>query len=146
MKRHERNVKETLSKIPKILRINNQTAYEFVKVLGFGGYAVAFSAKLVNVEEKDDDKMNVLNGPDMVAIKIIIKNNFDSNKMKQVTTYTEREIKIMSKLNHTNIVKLYDHWIDDNCIYIILELCINKVIWFETTLTYSYTIVLVNQI
>ncbi|KAI2798835.1 Serine/threonine-protein kinase plk1 [Blomia tropicalis] len=126
MKRHERNVKETLSKIPKILRINNQTAYEFVKVLGFGGYAVAFSAKLVNVEEKDDDKMNVLNGPDMVAIKIIIKNNFDSNKMKQVTTYTEREIKIMSKLNHTNIVKLYDHWIDDNCIYIILELCINK--------------------
>ena len=44
---------------------------------------------------------------------------------KLMLEYTKKEIEILEKLNHPNIVKLHDHVQKGNIFYIILELCHN---------------------
>ena len=58
-----------------------------------------------------------------VAIKIFDKGKIKSNKEKQ---YIEREISILKKLNHYNIIKLYNIIEDENYIYLIQEYISDK--------------------
>ena len=55
---------------------------------------------------------------DVFAIKKIYRKN--DNKFED---YIRKEIEIMEKLNHKNIIKLYDKYYTDKYIYLILELC-----------------------
>ena len=58
-----------------------------------------------------------------VAIKIFDKGKIKSNKEKQ---YIEREISILKKLNHYNIIKLYNIIEDEYYIYLIQEYISDK--------------------
>lgn len=53
------------------------------------------------------------------AIKEIDKRNLKENNM---ISQINNEVKIMYQLNHPNILKLYNHFEDDNNIYLVLEL------------------------
>lgn len=114
-----------LLRLPKQLKLSEELSYQWLKVLGKGGYAVVISAKRVSQDggtpSQDDNK------PDQVAIKTIIKESFEPGKVDQVVQYTKREIDIMRRLDHPNVVRMYNHWQDDSCIYLILEFCPNKV-------------------
>ena len=46
---------------------------------------------------------------------------FDSQMQKQVL----REIEVMQKLNHPYILRLYNHFYDDDYVYLVLEYALN---------------------
>ena len=76
--------------------------YKFIKNLGKGSYGDVYLAK------KHDDQMNV-------AIKkfpIYDKNSYLSFK---------NEIKILKKIKHKNLVKIYDYYKDSRNIYLVME-------------------------
>ncbi len=52
------------------------------------------------------------------AIKAMNKNKL---KKSEMVTQIKTEIKIMYALNHENIIKLYNHFEDDNYVYLIIE-------------------------
>jgi len=55
-----------------------------------------------------------------VAVKVIDKRIFTNNFN---TKNIQSEIEIMKKVNHKNIVKLYDVFQTSNNMYIVTELC-----------------------
>ena len=115
------NESKQVLRLPKQLTVDGAT-YEWAKFLGKGGYAVALSAKRV------DPNRRASASQEMVAIKAVSKNNFNKGKINDtVVQYAMREIHIMNQLNHDNVVKLHSHWQDESFVYLVMELCVNKV-------------------
>lgn len=54
----------------------------------------------------------------MYAIKEIKKSALDSKKLLE---HAKTEVNIMYKLNHPNIIKLYNHFEDEVSIFLVLE-------------------------
>ena len=52
-------------------------------------------------------------------MKKIRKNN------REGVALIKKEIKIMYSIDHKNIVKLYNHFEDENAVYLLMELCTN---------------------
>lgn len=76
-------------------------------LLGQGSYANVYKGKIIETGEK-------------VAVKVIDKRLFaNSYNVKNI----QSEIEIMKKVDHINIVKLYDVYQTTNNMYIITELC-----------------------
>ena len=82
---------------------NKISHYEIGKIIGKGAYAIVKMCKNKITQEK-------------FAMKIYEKKNLNDNIKKKCVS---KEIEILKKLNHPNIVKLYDTIITDK--YIILE-------------------------
>jgi len=62
----------------------------------------------------------------LYAIKVVNKEKVqNSNLVEQI----RREVRIMYSLNHPHIVKLYNHFEDDNNCYLVLELCQGGTVW-----------------
>ncbi len=59
---------------------------------------------------------------DLIKTKYAIKKIYRKEDKKYIK-YVEKEIEIMKKLNHINIIKLYDIIYTDKYIFLILELC-----------------------
>ena len=74
--------------------------------IGKGAYSIVWK-----VRHKDSDKVCV--------IKVMKKKNIISQKMAD---QINREIDIMYKLNHPHIIKLINHFEDDENLYLIMEL------------------------
>jgi response regulator RpfG family c-di-GMP phosphodiesterase/tRNA A-37 threonylcarbamoyl transferase component Bud32 len=79
--------------------------YTIIDTLGFGKYSVIYK-----VLDSEDGKI--------YAIKLLTKYalHFD----RAVEDF-EREIEIMSSINHPNIIKFYKSGLHDNCPYIVME-------------------------
>ena len=56
------------------------------------------------------------------SVKTLIRSSIDSDGLQQLI----REVKIQSFLNHPNIVKLYNFFVDETQVYLILEPCLGK--------------------
>eukprot|EP00794_Sanderia_malayensis_P011210 gene11210-12386_t len=78
--------------------------YVIGKTIGKGNFAVVKCAKHTSA--------NI-----MVAIKMIDKNLLDADNLKKV----EREVRIMKKLSHPHIVKLYEVMHTDRMLYLVTE-------------------------
>ena len=76
------------------------------KAIGKGGFG-----RVWKVRYKDSDKVYV--------IKVMCKQNIIAQKM---TEQINREIEIMYKINHPHIIKLINHFEDDQNLYLIMEL------------------------
>ena len=85
---------------------NKISHYEVGRLIGKGAYAVVKICKNKITQEK-------------FAMKIYEKKNLNDNIKKKCVS---REIEILKKLNHPNIVKLYDTIITDKSILLIQEL------------------------
>ena len=76
------------------------------EAIGKGGFG-----RVWKVRHKDSDKVYV--------IKVMGKQNIINQKM---TEQINREIEIMYKINHPHIIKLINHFEDDENLYLIMEL------------------------
>lgn len=59
---------------------------------------------------------NKHNTSHQVAIKVLNK-----SKLKDHLDAIEEEVKILTKLDHPNIVKYYETYVDDKYIYLVME-------------------------
>ena len=84
--------------------LNVRDVYEFKSELGEGGYG-----KVYLVRHKKMDQLR--------AMKIISVNS--KNKDEK----TDEEIELLKKLDHPNIVKLFEYFSDDDKYYLITEYC-----------------------
>ena len=86
---------------------NNLSNYEILSILGKGGFGYVFKVRY---------KLN----NNIYAMKVISKyDNF--NHETDPKYFNKREIEMLSKLNHPNIIKYYSNFEDDKFIYFILE-------------------------
>lgn len=89
--------------------------YELGKEIGKGGFSVVVEAK----EKKTGQKY---------AIKCIKKTMVEGEDIKLL----RREIKIMKRVSHPNILKLYEVFEDEDEFYLVMELY-NQFIFFNFT-------------
>lgn len=89
----------------------NKTMGKYVleKVIGSGGFATVYLGYHTKTQEK-------------YAIKVIDRN---IAKQMDIITYVENELRIFSRLNHPNIVKVYDIIYTDESIWIVMEYMAN---------------------
>ena len=93
------SVSENLEDVPKI------TDFNFISNIGSGGIA--------NVKLYEHKKTKA-----QYAIKLIDKIKIENKAHKELFA---REVEMMYKINHPNIVKLYNHFEDENNCYLIME-------------------------
>jgi serine/threonine protein kinase len=79
--------------------------YDIISQIGEGAYG-----KVYKVRNKKNKKLR--------AMKEINGFNLNENKIKKIMS----EIEILKNLDHIYIIKLYEYYIDQNCIYLINEL------------------------
>lgn len=82
--------------------------YEILGEIGRGGFAVVHKAR--------DRKLDRI-----VAIKRLLEDQIHSKQAAQVIERFRREAQNIAKLNHRNIVGIYDHDSDDEGYYIVME-------------------------
>jgi len=88
-----------------------EDTYELGEEIGKGGFSVVYRA-----EKKGS------NPPEEYAVKCIKKKMVEGDDIKLL----RREIQIMKKLNHLNILKLYEVYEDEEQFYLVMELVKGK--------------------
>ncbi|EAL65100.1 hypothetical protein DDB_G0284661 [Dictyostelium discoideum AX4] len=86
----------------------NRSIYDFYNITDIIGEGTFSTVTLANHIEKIEDKY---------AIKIISKEVLDNERR----TYVDWEISILSKCQHPNIIKFYEHYESDEDICLVLE-------------------------
>lgn len=88
-----------------ISEINFRDRYEFISILGRGGFGEVRLYKA-----KEDSKA-------LYAIKTIHKSRFSQKNFKQIY----KEVDVLSKLDHPNIVKYYESYEESAYIHLVME-------------------------
>ena len=83
----------------------NINEFEIIKKIGEGSFGVVFKVKYKQTGA-------------IYAIKVLDKNDKKSHEGK---SYFKREIEIMYKIRHPNIVRLYTHFEDDHYCYFVMD-------------------------
>lgn len=90
----------------KYVNAYKQNGYELKQKIGSGGFAVVYLAQSIKYDIP-------------VAIKSI---EIDVRKRKQIQ-YLNNELEALEKLKHEHVVQLYEHFLLDNAIHIVMEYC-----------------------
>src|SRR5258706_7153198 len=83
--------------------------YEIERILGEGAMGVVYEGKDTRLHRK-------------VAIKTILKSALDSESAKEYSTRFAREAQAVARLNHANIVQVFDFAEEGDVAYIVMEL------------------------
>ena len=86
-------------------RIDNR--YELLSVLGSGGFGVVYKARQISTEQD-------------VAIKVLRTDKIDANDTTSLGRF-EREMRLIGKIRHPNIVRLIDFGIHEALPYMVIE-------------------------
>ena len=82
--------------------------YDIVNVLGKGAMGVVYAGMDPRLHRK-------------VAIKTILKSSLDEDTAKEYTMRFDREAQAVARLNHPNIVQVYDFGAEGEVAYIVME-------------------------
>jgi serine/threonine-protein kinase len=82
--------------------------YDIVSVLGEGAMGVVYEGQDTRLQRK-------------VAIKTILKSALDSDSAKEYSTRFRREAQAVARLNHPNIVQVFDYAEEGEVAYIVME-------------------------
>ena len=82
--------------------------YEVKGVLGKGAMGLVYDGRDPNLDRR-------------VAIKTILTRNLDENSAKAAAQRFEREVHAVARLNHRNIVQVYDYGAEGDLSYIVME-------------------------
>ena len=99
----------TISKQVKLDKI--QTQFEFIKVIGYGVYGTVREAKKIS------QSCDALSSK-KYAIKSMLK-----SKVHYHLEILQRELEILKKVDHPNIIKLYEVYEDKKYLHLVTELC-----------------------
>ncbi|KAG1696979.1 Protein furry -like [Nymphon striatum] len=83
------------------------TDYQVLNMIGRGGFASVYRAKVIDTDEE-------------VAIKMIDKKRIRTSEM---ISRVNQEVEIHLKLKHPSILELYTYFEDSEYIYLVLEMC-----------------------
>ena len=106
----QKNSTDIQFKTDALIRSYNFSPYEIyeeLSTLGEGAYGIVKKVCLKNNKET------------IRAMKIISKQNVVEGQINRLF----EEIEILKKLEHSNIMKIYEYFIDENNLYIITEFC-----------------------
>jgi len=103
-KEPEKKLKEEDRKTKDGKTVNVEDKYDLKDVLGTGAFSQVRLA-----ESKDDGNM--------YAVKII-----DKKALKGKEDSLENEIRVLKRLNHSNVVKLLEAYESRNCVYLVMQL------------------------
>jgi len=87
--------------------------YEIERVLGEGAMGVVYEGRDTRLQRK-------------VAIKTILKSALDSDSAREYSTRFAREAQAVARLNHPNIVQVFDYAEEGDVAYIVMELVKGK--------------------
>jgi len=82
--------------------------YEIKGVLGKGAMGLVYDGRDPNLDRR-------------VAIKTILTRQLDAKEQKEVAMRFEREVTAVARLNHRNIVQVYDFGSENDLAYIVME-------------------------
>jgi serine/threonine-protein kinase len=82
--------------------------YEIKGVLGKGAMGLVYDGRDPNLDRR-------------VAIKTILTRQLDAKEQKDVAMRFEREVMAVARLNHRNIVQVYDFGSENDLAYIVME-------------------------
>jgi len=82
--------------------------YDIERVLGEGAMGVVYEGKDTRLHRK-------------VAIKTILKSALDSDSAREYSTRFKREAQAVARLNHPNIVQVFDFAEEGDVAYIVME-------------------------
>src|SRR3990172_12749690 len=82
--------------------------YDIESVLGKGAMGVVYAGNDSRLQRK-------------VAIKTILKSALDADTAKEYSMRFDREARAVARLNHPNIVQVYDFGEEDDIAYIVME-------------------------
>jgi len=94
-----------MAETPDLKRIGR---YDIERVLGEGAMGVVYEGRDTRLHRK-------------VAIKTILKSALDSDSAKEYSTRFRREAQAVSRLNHPNIVQVFDFAEEGDVAYIVME-------------------------
>ena len=95
-----------MSETPQPKRIGR---YEIERVLGTGAMGVVYEGNDTRLHRK-------------VAVKTILKSALDSDSAKEYSMRFAREARAVARLNHPNIVQVFDFAEEGELAYIVMEL------------------------
>ena len=101
----------TLSRKPSPIQVQGpiNSRYELLEQIGKGGFAVVWKARDIKLGR-------------IVAVKFLKSRNSGSDYVQKVIAERfKREAQSIAKLNHLNIVTVYDHECDDENVFIVME-------------------------
>lgn len=119
---HKQEFSISMIDFEEVCSILNKNGYEFLKVIGSGGFSNVF---LCHCHKYSED----------FAVKRSIKGKL-----------TEWETKTLISLDHPNIIKIYDTFEDKEAIYLVTEYCPNGTIDKKGKLSYEQFILYSKQI
>jgi len=93
--------------IIRISETNEKNTYIVKEEIGSGGFAFVY--RVINANNRIE-----------YALKVIPREAMENEEFKAKHF---SEISIQNKLNHQNIVKTYDNWVDEMNTYLLMELC-----------------------
>jgi len=104
---NKKNTDEVFSNISKIFSTGDiRSKYKFEKVLGTGFFGT------VRLAAPKDSPQNI------VAVKSLLK-----SKLKKDIKLLENELSIMQRLDHPNIIKFHESYVDHRYVHIVMEYC-----------------------
>ena len=115
--------------------------YEIIKLIGGGGQGNAYLAS-VNAETVNDSSPE--NREKVVLKEFILPVHQDASLIENQTSVLNREASILSKIRHTNVVNLLDHFVEDFRSYLVIEfiegLSLRKLVCEKGKLNYKEAI------
>jgi eukaryotic-like serine/threonine-protein kinase len=88
---------------------DEQQRYYILKRIGEGGFGAVYQAK----DTFDNDRI--------VAIKVILLNGLTAQQTIEATDSFNREVDLLSTLNHSRLPRIYDHFTDAEHWYMVMD-------------------------
>jgi serine/threonine protein kinase len=98
--------------------------YEVDSILGFGGQATTYLARRTN---RSPDHKGIVNGSDrdsdaqVVVKEIVLPSQADVRVMQDAVSRFERGANLLAGLTHPQVVKLLDHFVENDKAYLVLQ-------------------------
>ncbi len=85
-----------------------QQRYRLLEKVGEGGFSTVYKAEEINTKK-------------IIAIKAIHLHGLKVQEKIEATDAFNREVQMLSKLEHKNLPRLYDHFADTECWYMVMD-------------------------
>lgn len=96
--------------------------YQVLRALGFGGQGTAYLGRSAELLSDDDATApEMIPSRDVVVKELVLPNYADVRVLQDATARFERGATLLEGLRHPQIVRLWDHFVEDGRAFLVLE-------------------------